>query len=105
MGPPRAVAAPGAGGADRRRAGGMSSLRESSDKPAKPRRETWRDWMPPDAPEPELLTEADLLAFVNAAGIPVASADLRSWQAAGAIPNGTRRRAGGTTEALYPRWM
>ena len=74
--------------------------------PTKPTRETWRDWEPIGAPEPnELLTRDELLSRLQAEGVTVSADDLRNWQLAGVIPYGERRWHAGATRVLYPAWM
>ncbi len=70
-----------------------------------PRREDWRAWQEPGAPEPRLLTTDELLATAERLGIKVDARDLRYWAAEGVLPGPVRRRHNGATRALYPRWM
>lgn len=74
--------------------------------PTKPKRETWRDWMSPEAPEPtELLSRDELVNQLRQEGIKVSAADLRNWQDDGIVPYGIRRWYQGATRTLYPPWM
>ncbi|MDP9354398.1 MAG: hypothetical protein M3R02_03805 [Chloroflexota bacterium] len=74
--------------------------------PARRKRRTWRDWLPPGTPEPDtLLTRSELLDRLHADGIDVSTHDLDNWQTAGIIPYGVRRRHEGATRTLYPEWM
>ena len=71
----------------------------------KPARETWRDWLPPDAPEPELLTREQLVARLREAGIDADVSDLRYWEYHGILPRPVRQRHDGATRAVYPDWF
>ncbi len=72
----------------------------------KPKRETWRDWMPDGAPEPdELLTRDELLERLRGEGFVVSVDDLRNWQSTGTIPYGINRWRDGSVKTHYPRWM
>ena len=72
----------------------------------RPKRKTWKDWMPEGTPEPEdLLTRDELIAELRRDGVAVGVEDLRNWQSAGTIPYGVRRWHDGATRVLYPRWM
>ncbi len=71
----------------------------------RPRREDWRAWLEPGAPEPRLLTGDELLATAERLGIKVDARDLRYWAAEGVLPGPVRRRHHGATRALYPRWL
>ena len=74
--------------------------------PPKPKKQTWRDWMPADAPEPEpLITREELIAEVQRAGESVDIDDIRNWQRAHIIPYGIRRWHDGAMRTLYPRGM
>jgi len=59
-----------------------------------PPKETWRDWMHPDTPEPEpLLTRAEFLDRVRAEGGDVSERSLVHWENIGVRPTpGSRRR-------------
>ncbi len=73
---------------------------------SKPKRETWRDWMSPEATEPtELLSRDELVNQLRQEGIKVSAADLRNWQDDGIVPYGIRRWYQGATRTLYPPWM
>lgn len=74
--------------------------------PARRKRQTWRDWLPPDIPEPDrLMTRSELLAELHSEGVEVSTHDLDNWQVAGIIPYGLRRRHEGANRTLYPQWM
>lgn len=73
--------------------------------PAKANRETWRDWLPEGAREPEeLLTREDVAARLVDLGIPAKPSDLIYWHTAGVLPYPVKRRHTGATRALYPDW-
>ncbi len=72
--------------------------------PSKPKRETWRDWMSPEAPEPtELLSRDELVNQLRQEGIKVSAADLRNWQDDGIVPYGIRRWYQGITGIPWKR--
>jgi len=80
--------------------------------PTKPKRETWRDWLPPNMPpqaEDDLVTRDQLLDQVKrrcaADTKPVTEIDLRYWEHLGALPGPVRKWHNGATRALYPGWM
>jgi len=74
--------------------------------PPKPKKQTWRDWMPEDAPEPaKLLTREELIAEVRRVGESVDVDDIRNWQRARIIPYGIRRWHDGAMRTLYPIGM
>ena len=76
--------------------------------PAKPNKETWRDWLPPGAPEPtDLLTRAELIEQLQAEGLSVSAFDLRNWQSAGIVPYGINRwdKETQATRTFYPLVM
>jgi len=63
------------------------------------KRKTWLDLQPPGAPEPSLLTRAQLLERV---GRDADESDLRYWESIGVLPKPIRRWHNGATRALYP---
>ncbi len=73
----------------------------------KPKRETWRDWQPADAPAPPLLTRAEVLALLERWGTtpPVDERILRYWEARGLVPRPTRTYHAGATRTRYPSWV
>ncbi len=78
----------------------------STEAPTRPKRETWRDWMSPEAAEPtELLSRDELINQLRQEGVKVSAADLRNWQDDGIVPYGIRRWYQGATRTLYPSWM
>ncbi len=75
---------------------------------AKPNKETWRDWLAEDAPEPTgLVTRDTLLDRLRNEGLGVGVYDLRNWQWAGIVPYGVSRwdPETRTTRAFYPPAM
>ncbi len=72
-----------------------------------PKRETWRDWQDERAPEPPLLTRAEVLALLARWKIApkVEERTLRYWEQEGLIPRPTREHRGGVTRAWYPSWV
>ncbi len=81
--------------------------------------ETWRDWMHPDAPEPEpdeLFTRDEILQHVERTARlqrlgravpgpePTTVSDVRYWESIGVLPRPTRRRHGRAQYAVYPEW-
>ncbi len=75
----------------------------STPAPAEPR-PTWRDVLPPDYPEPALITREELLAFFREKGLPIAERSLRYWEAQGVLPRPVRRWHQGAVRSLYPAW-
>ncbi len=77
----------------------------------KANRETWRDWLGPDDPEPdELYTRAEIVdranEIVRPPGVkPVKAGDLQLWEKIGVLPRAIRRRRGDAQYALYPDWQ
>lgn len=70
----------------------------------KPKPETWLDWLPPGASEPEFLTRDEVLARLQERGVDVSTSDLRYWEYEGVLPRPTRRRHQGATRVVYPRF-
>jgi len=69
-------------------------------------RETWRDWMEPDAPNPDvLLTRKELLERLQAEGVDVTPSALAYWENQRITPRGDKRWINGTPQSLYPEWM
>ncbi len=82
----------------------------TAEKTATTPKETWRDWMGPDDPEPEeLFTRAEIVdqanTLIGALGKPVSASDLQLWEKLGVLPRPIRRRRGDAQYALYPRWQ
>jgi hypothetical protein len=72
----------------------------------KRQQETWRDWMPEEAAEPDvLLTREEVLGQLQAMRIEVSSDALQGWQRHGIIPRPIRGQHNGVPAALYPPWM
>lgn len=71
-----------------------------------PKRETWREWLPPARVDPRpLLTRAQLVERLRADGVQVEEADLRYWEYEGILPRAVRQRHEGATRAVYPIWF
>ncbi len=71
--------------------------------PAKPNKATWRDWLPPGAPEPtDLLTRAEVLEQLRRRREDITERELRRWEYEGALPRAVRQ--GRTGVARYPDW-
>ena len=69
--------------------------------------ETWRDWLGPDEPEPDVLYSRDeIVAMANAMRMqkPVKPGDLRLWEQLGILPRGIRRGHQGAARNVYPGW-
>jgi len=84
--------------------------------PAKPGRETWRDWIPAEADDDAraaaepLLTVDELLAKLADPAVvgpryTVTRRDLSYWQAEGVVPYPTYAPFEGGRRAYYPQWM
>ncbi len=69
--------------------------------------ETWEhpSWKAEGPPDPHLVTRAELLTIVKRLGLDADERDLRYWESLGLLPRPVRRRHGGATRALYPRWV
>ncbi len=78
------------------------------DAPPKPERETWRDWLPDEAPEPDLFTRDEIIEMAArrqvAGTAPITAGDLRYWESIGILPHGTRQWRNDAARALYPSW-
>lgn len=73
---------------------------------SKPKRETWLDWLPSDAPDPlELITRQELARRVSDRGFDVTNEKIGYWEKQGVLPLPVRRWHEGATRALYPSWM
>ncbi len=84
----------------------MAERPPATPKPAHAK-ETWRDWLPPGAPEPplaELLTRADILDWLDRRRLAVRENDLRFWEGRGVLPRPWRKWRDGAARALYPPW-
>jgi len=69
-------------------------------------KETWRDWMHPDTPEPEpLLTRAQFVDRLQAEGVDVSERTLAHWENKDILPRAIRRWRDGGPKALYPEWL
>lgn len=75
-----------------------------AESPPATKRETWRDWMPEGAPEPELLSRAELLDQLKAWRVDATERDLRFWEYEGILPRSIRRSHNGAVRAVYPKW-
>ncbi len=81
----------------------------ATEAPAKPRKATWRDWLPKGSPEPDrLYTRDEIIAMIarrHVAGTqPVTVGDLRYWESIGVLPHGVRQWRDGAARALFPDW-
>ncbi len=71
----------------------------------KPKRETWRAWLPDGVPEPDLVTRDELVAILASWRLNVSVGDLRYWEHEGIIPKPIRQWHEGAVRALYPAWF
>ncbi len=74
----------------------------------KSKRETWRDWLPPSAPLPEVLyTRDELVLELERLDLgPGATArDIAYWESEGIIPTAVRQWHDGAVRAIYPEWI
>jgi len=68
-------------------------------------KETWRDWMPEGAAEPErLLSRDELVARLGYYHIEADATDLRFWEQRGILPRPVRQRRDGAMRTTYPEW-
>lgn len=72
---------------------------------APPQRETWRDWMPAGAPDPEVLSRDELLEELAERGVKISEYTLEHYRRNGILPRPVRQRHGGVTQAVYPMWF
>ncbi len=78
----------------------------ATEAPTKPKKETWRDWLPPGTPDPEpLLTREELLTRLRKAGVKADEGDLRFWEYHGVLPRAIKKWHDGANRVFYPRWM
>lgn len=71
-------------------------------------RETWRDWLPPGAPLPDVLyTRDELVRELEALdhGPRVTARDIAYWESEGVIPAAVRQWHNGAVRAIYPDWV
>jgi DNA-binding transcriptional MerR regulator len=72
---------------------------------ANPKRETWLDLLPDDAPRPTLdamLTRDEVIAELQRRGVDIPLATLLSWERTGVLPRAVRRYRHGRSQMLYP---
>lgn len=67
-------------------------------------RETWRDWLGPDEPDPEELFTRDEMAAMASGVDLITGDDLRYWEYQGVIPRSIRKWHDGKARAVYPGW-
>ncbi len=75
---------------------------------SKSKRETWRDWLPPSAPLPEVLYTRDKLVRELERvymGPSVTARDIAYWESEGIIPTAVRQWHNGAVRAIYPEWI
>lgn len=78
----------------------------ASEAPAKPKHETWLDWLSPGQAEPRpLITREELVERVRELGVKAGPGDIRFWESEGILPRAVKRWHNGATRALYPNWM
>jgi len=73
--------------------------------PPTTKRESWRDWMPPGAPAPQLLSHDELIDELKDWGVDVTTATLEHWRRNGVIPRPIRMHHNGRTRPVYPSWI
>ncbi len=74
-------------------------------KRVQPNQETWVDWMPEGAPEPELRSHDELIHELHERGIDITPTTLEYWRRKGILPRPVRRRHAGATRPVYPEWF
>ncbi len=77
----------------------------TAEKTTTPPKETWRDWMPKGAPDPDLLSHDQLLEELRDRGTELSSASFQHYRQRGVLPRPIRRRYEGVTQAVYPSWF
>ncbi len=68
----------------------------------KPKRETWLDLLPDDAPEPSLITRDELIGTLKDRGVDINEVTLVYWEKSGVLPRPVRRWNTGAPRAMYP---
>jgi len=72
-------------------------------------KETWRDWMPAEWPEPaedQLMTRPEFLERLRySRGIDLTEARLVEWEQYGILPRPVRQRHEGANRVVYPSWV
>ncbi len=69
-------------------------------------KQTWRDWMPEGAPEPDrILTRDELVERLRYYNIDADTESIRFWERAGILPRPIRQRRDGATRTTYPEWV
>jgi len=72
-------------------------------------KETWRDWMPKEWPEPaedQLMTRPEFLRALHyLQGIEMTEANLVEWEQYGLLPRPVRQRHGNAVRVVYPWWI
>lgn len=79
----------------------------AAEAPTKPKRETWRDWLPAGSPDPApetLLTRDEVVETLERRRVDASVRDLRFWEAEGVLPRPIRRSHKGAVRAVYPDW-
>ncbi len=77
----------------------------TTERPTKPKRETWRAWLPDGAPEPsKLFTREEVLDALAREGVEADERDLRHWEQVGALPRPVRQWHRDAVRATYPWW-
>ena len=67
-------------------------------------RETWRDWLGPDEPDPEELFTRDEMAAMASGVDLITGDDLRYCEYQGVLPRSIRKWHNGGARAVYPQW-
>ncbi len=71
----------------------------------KGKRETWRNWLVKDTPEPKkLLTRDELVERLAHMGVDASAGDLQFWEGSGVLPRAVRQWYNGAVRAVYPDW-
>lgn len=86
--------------------------RTEAEDATKPKRQTWKDWVPAEgldialADAEPLLTRDELIAALHEHGVTdVTTRDLSFWHRRGVLPYPTRRKDGPAVMAVYPQWF
>lgn len=84
----------------------LQGITMPAEAPAKPKQETWRDWMPEGSAAPKMLFLRDeFIDRLRELGVRVDAPTLRLWERTGVLPRVVKEWRGDANYAVYPLWM